>query len=326
MNDLQLLDTHGPAAQPLRPETLDRARAALLAEIGTAVALPSPTHPVRRRARRRWWAAAPVRRFAMLAAGVAALGLAAPLVLSPDEAQAVVLVEATAITFPLSPGAVPAGLGRPVFEKDENFQLAMYVGEGTDRISVVVPDDRHHWDVPGNARTVDVAGQAGRLFSDDQPEDRSVSLVWQERGGRWVGVTGRGSYADPARVEAFAESLQGRPQPVPLRLSLAPRGWFPSKYKSTKVVTYAPRHGDREHDTLDVILLDALSEDLAGDYGATEVSGATVHGLPAITGRIASGWVVEARTPEGQAYSVLAPGSFTREQLIQVAEGVRYAG
>ncbi len=104
---------------------------------------------------------------------------------------------------------------------------------------------------------------------------------------------------------------------------LAPKGWTATHYKADRTVTYRA-DGDADGPELTVSLLDAASTDLRRDYDARDVAAVRVHGRSAALGRFAGGWVVEARTPAGQAYSVLAPATFTREQVVQVANGVTY--
>lgn len=322
MNDLQLLDTHGPAAHPLRPAIRQNARATLLDEIRAASASSAEQPPRVPASRRRRWSATP-RRLALLAACAAGLALVSPSILGQQDAQAVVLVHSAAPSFPLAPRSVPSDLRQPQFDKDQNFVLARYDGAGSDSLTIVIPDDDEFWSIPDDARQVSVMGRPAHLFTDNADEP-TVKLVWRERDGDWVGVAGRGDYANAAKVEAFAASLQDRPQPVRLRLTMAPKDWSLDKYKSDRVATYAPEGGGNGRESLDVVVLDALSSDFAHSYGARDVTTELVNGREATTARTANGWVIEAQTAQGQPYSVLAPANFTREQLVEVAAGVRY--
>jgi hypothetical protein len=243
--------------------------------------------------------------------------------MEPQDAQAVVLVHSAAPSFPLTPRSVPSDLRAPKFDKDQNFVLAAYNGAGADSVLIIMPEEDEPWSIPDDATEVTVMGRPAHLF-DDNADEPTVKLVWRERDGDWVGVWGRGHYADRAKVRAFATSLQDRPQPVRLRLSIAPRGWSLDKYKSDRVATYAPDRGGNGRESLDVVVLDALSLDFAQSYGARDISTALVNGRRATMGRTGEFWVIEAQTAQGQAYSVLAPLNFTREQLIEVAGGVRY--
>lgn len=322
MNDLQLLDTHGPAAHPLRPAIRQNARATLLDEIRAASASSTEQPPQVPATRRRRWSATP-RRLALLAACAAGLALVSPSILGQQDAQAVVLVHSAAPSFPLTPRSVPSDLRQPQFDKDQNFVLARYDGAGSTSLTILMPDEDDAWSVPDDAQELVVLGRPARLFTENQGEP-TVSLVWRERDGDWMGVTGRGDYANAAKVEAFAASLQDRPQPVRLRLTIAPKGWSLDKYKSDRVATYAPEDGGNGRDSLDVVVLDALSPDFAHSYGARDITTELVNGRKATAGRTANGWVIEAQTAQGQPYSVLAPPNFTREQLVEVAAGVRY--
>ena len=322
MNDLQLLDTHGPAAHPLRPAVLQNARTALLDEIREASAPTTEQPPQVPDPGRRRWAATP-RRLALLAACAAGLALLSPSVVGPQDAQAVVLVHSAAPSFPLTPRSVPSDLRQPEFEKDQNFILARYDGAGADSVIILLPDEDDPWSVPDDAREATVMGRPAWLFHDNEHEP-TVSLVWRDRDGDWVGVTGRGHYADAAKVEAFAATLQDRPQPVRLRLTIAPKGWSLDKYKSDRVATYSPDRDGNGRESLDVVVLETLSSDFAHSYGARDISTALVNGRQATIGRTDEVWVIEAQTAQGQPYSVLAPLNFTREQLVEVAGGVLY--
>ncbi len=113
------------------------------------------------------------------------------------------------------------------------------------------------------------------------------------------------------------------PQQVGLILTLAPEGWEPHAYKADRIVSYRPESGD-DGEALSVSVIDAPSGDFSADYGASEVTSVRVQGHPATVGRIAEGWALEARTRDGQVFSVSAPASFTSEQVVEVAQGVRY--
>lgn len=311
MNVIALLDTHGPAPTP-GTAALDRARAALYAEIQADA---QPAVPVTRLRpaggfRRR------VIGLGLAAATVAGAAVLTPTLLGLGGNTAIALGPAQPLAFPLTPTSVPAGLGEPVFERDSDFWLAQYRGAGADRVSVIVPESLDHWQIPSSATTVDVDGQQGLLF---EQADGAVVVAWTEADGDVVGVSGRGEFADPARVEAFAESLTDRPQQVDLILSVAPSGWSATAYKQDRTVQYTGDDGSN----LTVTLVDELLAGLEG-YGATEVAQVEVSGRPASIGHTGDGWVLETRTAQGSPFSLLAPGSFTRAQVVEVAAGVRH--
>ncbi len=312
MNDLDLLRTHGPAPTHPSPGVMDRARASLQEELQRA-AVPAETVVAfrpRRHLRRR------VIGLGLAAATVAAAAVLAPSLLGMDSSGAIALGPVEPMTFPLTATSIPSGLGEPVFERDGTFTMAQYRGAGPDRLSVIVPESLDHWTIPDDAEHVHVQGQDGVLFTG---ADSAVIVAWTESDGDVVGVAGRGSFADPDRVEAFADSLTDRPQQVDLVLTVAPEGWTPTAYKEDKIVQFTGRDGE----SLGVVLLDELSPGLAG-YGATDVSTVEVSGRAATIGRGSEGWVLEGRTPDGTPFSLNAPASFTRDQVVEVADGVRH--
>ena len=137
-------------------------------------------------------------------------------------------------------------------------------------------------------------------------------------------MTGKGTYAEAGRVEAFAESLLERPQPVDLSLSVAPEGWSLTAYKEDRILMLSPDGGPTEND-LTVSLVDNPPEDFATAYGVDQVTTARVHDSDALVGKNDEGWILLAEVSTGQAYSVSAPETFTREQVVAVANGVTYA-
>lgn len=321
MNDLDLLDAHGPSAHPLHDHVLLRARTSLLDEIERSGS-GAPAEPPSPRTWGRPWLVV-----GLVAACAAAAAIVTPSLLQVDGAGAVALGDADPLTFPLTPTDVPSGLGRPVVEVDEGFVRARY-GSARDGLTVTTDvDSDEFWDVPDDATSVDVAGRDGRTYSGTALDATTivvptVSVVWEGQDGDWTRVSGSGLYADAARVESFAESLRSVPQPVRLALAVAPEGWTVDAYKDDRVVRLAPEAGtDAE---LTVSLVDDPAADLVTDYGARDVTRTLVHGADARVGRSTDGWVLVATTRAGQRFSVQAPDRFTREQVVEVADGVTY--
>ncbi len=309
-DEIELLRSLGPAATRLDPAAREQARTALLAGIaeerGARPLQPSrPLRPGRRGTGRRVLAAG------SLAAAVAAIALLAPSLLGRGETA---LARIDPLTFPVTPTSLPADLGDPVFELDPGFALARY-GNGGATLTVIAPDSMEHWTVPADAGHVALGARDALAFSTAA---HTFTLAWEEADGQVLGVTGRGPYADPSTVEEVARSLVERAQRVPLSLTLAPRGWQVSAYHSNRTVEYS---GDGRR--LTVSLLPRLSSDL-DDYGVTDVSKVQVNGEDALLGRQSDDWVLEGRTSDGQAFSLLAPSSLTREQVVDVASGVRH--
>lgn len=313
MNDLDLLRTHGPAPTTPTSAVLDRALSALRTEIERHPerAATVMTFRPRTRLRRRAFG------LGLAAATVAGAAVLAPSLLGVGGSGAIALGPVEPLSFPLTPSGIPSGLGDPVFDRDGNFWMAQYRGAGSDRVSVILPESLEHWTIPDSAKHVDVAGQDAVLFN---AADGAVVVAWAEPDGDVVGVSGRGVFADPSRVEAFAESLTERPQQVDLVLTVAPEGWTPTAYKEDRIVQFT---GDGD-ESMTVVLLDDLSPDLAG-YGATDVSSVEVSGRAAAIGRKdGEGWVLEAQTSDGTPFSLQAPVNFSKEQVVEVANGVKH--
>lgn len=316
MNDLDLLDRFGPKPTDLSAAALGAARARL----ETAMTRSTRVEPRSRH------------RLPLLAATAAAVvGLAiTPSLVGSD--QSVALAGVDPLVFPLTPTALPAGLGDAVFERDSGVMAARY-GSVLDGVSVVTDvEGEDFWSVPDDAPKVQVHGHPAavisRIVHDGTPASApAVTLVWQGDDHEWTGVTGSGRYADAGRVAAIAESLREEPQPVDLAVSVAPRGWSVTAYKEDRILTLAAPGGAGPNE-LTVALVDRPSANLSG-YGAQDVETLTINGAAARLGRQAAeagapAWILEAQTSSGQAFSLQAPAALTRDQVIQVAEGVTY--
>jgi hypothetical protein len=251
----------------------------------------------------------------LAAASLAGLAVLTPSLLGTMNAGAIALVPIRPLTFPVTPTRVPDGLGKPVFDRDINFTMAQYRGLGANAISILVPKSLDYWTIPADAGHVHIHGQDARLFTGP---DEAVVVAWTEPDGEVVGVSGRGRFADPDQVEAVADSITGRPQPVDLILTIAPKGWTPTAYKEDRTVQYSA-----DDQSLTVTVLDHMSPDLTG-YAAKGVATVEVSGHAARLGRTGGGWILEGRTPDGTAFSLQAPGTFTKRQTVAVADGVRH--
>lgn len=326
MNDMTLIKTHGPAASELRTEVRDRARAALLEEIDRAATLDGvrPTSAVRRPGR--------LAGLALVAASISGAALIVPSLAGLDGSAAIAIVPTEPLVFPFTPTELPGGLGDPVFERDSHFSAARY-GSALNGLTVLTNvEDESFWTIPADAPKVDVAGHQGAVLTGTAYDGTSrsaptVTVVWETDDHDWTAVRGSGIYADAGRVEAFAESLREEDQPVDLSLRLAPEGWSVAAYKEDRILTLSPNDEPGAND-LTVSLVDAPAEDLAA-YGAQDVSTMTINGQPAQLGRQGgvgeeNGWVLTGHTANGQAFALQTPDDLTREQVIEVAEGVTY--
>ncbi len=321
MNDLDLLDAHGPSAHPLHDHVLLRARTSLLDEIERSGS-GAPAEPPSPRTWGRPWLVV-----GLVAACAAAAAIVTPSLLQVDGAGAVALGDADPLTFPLTPTDVPSGLGRPVVEVDEGFVRARY-GSARDGLTVTTDvDSDEFWDVPDDATSVDVAGRDGRTYSGTALDATTivvptVSVVWEGQDGDWTRVSGSGLYADAARVESFAESLRSVPQPVRLALAVAPEGWTVDAYKDDRVVRLAPEAGT-------VARADGQPRRRPGRGPRDRLRGQGRDDGPRCTAPT-PGWGAAptdgswSRHAAGQRFSVQAPDRFTREQVVEVADGVTY--
>ena len=342
MNTVQLLRDAGPDAPPLTPAVRDAARAALLAEIDGA--RPRASRLPSRKASFRLGVAA----VTVAAAWAGALALTAP----GEPSESVTLVDFDTPTFPLSLDPEPAGM-RPGFSGDAgSADFAEYdSADGADRFTVGVDDEEFEWveeayanvDVVERA-SVDVDGAEGRLvrgIRDDYCDDgltvcervAFTELFWERRDDQWVAMTGEGRYSRTAELVALAESLVDRPQRATLTAELAPAGWSVEFYKMGRVLGLVNDSYEQETLTVhvplpeDVIPADRVATGLEAPAGP--VVPVTVHGRPAQLvptdhGPGMAGWFLQAQFEDGTTFTLQVPGSFTEEQVVQMAEQVTY--
>jgi hypothetical protein len=101
-------------------------------------------------------------------------------------------------------------------------------------------------------------------------------------------------------------------------------------YKDDRIVTLADPAGDPATDatarTLTAFLPQPPSDltDLPREVGATgDPVPVTVHDRPGSLLPTPEGWFLQAELPDGTVFVVQAPGDFTEQQVVEVAEGVR---
>jgi hypothetical protein len=338
MNELTALREAAPQPAPLSPAVRLAARAALMDEIagrGTALRVHRP-------ARRRLWLRAGVGVVAVAAAWATAVVVAAP---DPASAPAssVDLVAFAPPTFPFSLDPAPAGL-QPSYSADPGSYLhATWTAEGfEDSLGINVSPEEPDLEDPTDEQAVTVQGHDGRLATENvawgtdsggteiRPREILV-LEWAD--DQWVVLSGQGRFDDRAELLDVAQTLTATPVPVGLTVGLAPAGWSVYAYKDGTILTLA--NDDAPEQTLTVSLpgapipADQLLAQLMGPTGP--ISDVTVHGLPAQLvpvdtgytgpGRSA-GWYLQAQLPGGQTFVVQAPGAFTQQQVLDLAEQV----
>jgi len=335
MKDITLLRDAGPEAPEFGADVRSAARAALLAEIATRRA------PARRRLHR------PSRKTALrIGAGItaaAAAWAAAVVIAAPDPvgtpASTVHLVAFEPPTFPLSLDPVPAGWDVRFSADPGEVLHASYADPASDdglyvRVS---PEEPERYDVTSTT-DVTVDGRAGELVRGVDQRTPYLHLVWERKDDQWVQLQGYGTYDDAQRLVQAADHLVDRPQPVPLRVSLAPAGWSVQGYKDDRILTLA--NDDYEQQSLsvhvplpaEVIPAAQVRKSIARPIGPqVDVN---VNGRPAqlvqvegdllVDGHFLDGWYLQAQFADGTTFVLQAPGAFTQEQVLQLAASVTY--
>ncbi|GAA4925201.1 hypothetical protein [Actinoplanes utahensis] len=331
MNDIDLLNEHGPDASPLSEEAWRSARTKLASEI-------SPP------ARSRRWGLMP--RIAVIGlAGVAAV--AATVAVLPEKhpdrerpptvtAQGtkgspgpIRLVAATAPQYPFSlPGfdevSYTADPGGPVMGI-----FGPSLGEnGPNNTVVLVPLPEKPSGSSRGEREIDVDGRPGKIesFRDGQTgEIAAVQLNWERKPGQWVTIVGNGTRATEDEVLRLARSVVDEPRRLNFKvtLGLAPDGWvlggFKGDDKAVSIISYQDPGTDRE---LHVVWYGTPPED-AGWEGLEAESRVTVNKRPAKLIRTTQNWIVVGSLPDGASYQLMAPRDFTTKQVVDLAGSIR---
>jgi hypothetical protein len=349
MNDVTLLREAGPTAPPLSSAARSAARVALLDEIERS-----------RTVRGRVSARLPRRRTALrIAAGVSVTAVAwtaAVVIAAPDELGpppgSVTLVDFETPTFPLSLDPVPEGL-RPAFDgsAEGSFAADYRDAAGQNGFTLVVHDeepDVDEYDAHLETEEVEeirVAGVEGFLVRGrhDVPCEDGLSicgsrsftqLAWEHGEDVWLRLEGDGRYRSVERLLEVADSVVDRPQPATLRMGLAPAGWSVEFFKMGRVLSLVNDAYEQQTLTVhiplpeDVGSPEELLDQLMGPIGP--VIPVTVHGRPALLVRVDTsyldeeGWYLQAQFEDGTVFVVQAPGAFTQEQVVEMAEQVTY--
>ena len=305
------------------------------------VTLADPVELVVRRGRR-IRRARQVRRTApaLLAAAAVVAGVA---VLQDRDARTapgpVELVGYDMPAFPLGFAELPAGLTGPSLSLDPSFER---VGPGSAHAGWGDPADEGtglgltvREDEPsGNGEEVgevEVGGEDATVYrtpvAGAGPE---YSVVWERSEDQWVVVSGSGRFATEEAVVDLAEQVVDRPTAPELEVTLAPQCWVVVAYKDDRILTLADPAGDPATEatarTLTVHLPGSASDpaDLPAEVGATggRMEEVTVQGRPAQLLPTAGGWYLQGQLPDGTTFVLQAPGDFTPEQVVEVAEGV----
>ena len=351
MNTVQLLREAGPEGPALSIETRNAARAALLAEIEGARPRASrmPTRKVR-------WRLG-VGAVAVAASWAAAVGIAAPDELGPMP-DSVELVAFEPPTFPLSLEPVPAGWDVTFSADPGGIRHAAYGdavlkssggASGNGLYIRVSPEEPEQYDVTGT-EDVTVGGQDAELVRGDLVmcggtgtecvEERIpyLHLVWERQDDQWVQLQGYGTHDDADRLVEAAEELVDEAERVPLQVSVAPAGWSVEGFKDDRILSLVDdgheQHSLSVHIPLpgEVVPAAQVRESVMGPIGPQ--LDVTVNDRPAqlvrvdramvIDGDRVEGWFLQAQFEDGTTFVVQAPGSFTQDQVLQLAETVVY--
>ncbi|WP_406036716.1 hypothetical protein OG799_19965 [Micromonospora sp. NBC_00898] len=317
MNEITALRAYGPDAPPATAQALAAARARLVAECAGDPVRPGVigSRPTARR-RTLLVAAAAV----VVAAGAGALVL-------PDNRPATAppgslsLVAVRIPEFPLTLRPRPAGLAAPRFSLDDGGFLAVYLArDGVSDVYLQVTD-RPQTSHVGPVRPVTVAGRPGELeVSAEGSGVRSAAVSWERSPGQWVTVVGIGTRASAEAVTAIAATVVDQPQPVPLRVRLAPAGWTVAAFKDDQILTL---RGATPDEILSVQVVANPEPDLRHQVmGAREERRVTVGGRDATLIRADDMWFLQAEVPDGAVVNIQAPLVLTVEQVVSIAEQV----
>ncbi|MGW9195746.1 hypothetical protein [Micromonospora chersina] len=311
MNEIALLRAYGPEAPPPSPLVLEAARSRLVAE------LSAPAH---RRS------VVPARRRTLLVAAAAVLlaGAGTHVLMRPEPSATrgrITLAAAAIPEFPLALRPRPADLAAPSFSYGPGQFLAVYLArDGLSDVYLSVHDRRP---APGLGvpRPVTVAGHPGVLYDVRLPDNpHTVELVWERAPGQWVSLVGNGTRADPEAVLSLAAALVNQPQPVPLRVRLAPEGWKLAFFKDGTILTL---QGDERDETLSVQVVDRLEPDLMHTVtGAQQQRWVSVGGRDAHLIRTTDGWFLQFQAPGGAVVNLQAPRRLDADQVVAIAEQV----
>ncbi|GIE81481.1 hypothetical protein Aph02nite_74310 [Actinoplanes philippinensis] len=344
MNDLELLDRHGPDAPPVSDVTLAAARARLLSGMDSTAPAPRSRPALFRRG--------PMLAGLGLAAAVAVAAVAvprpdarpdgrpdarpdaaptaAPAITSsgpssgaPPATSGIRLVAATAPGFPYT---IP-GLGDATFTADPGGPIiAVYLAD--DRSDVYLSTATEAPGFGGEPVDVEIDGRPGRLLPFDGTSDDGrppLTLVWEHRDGVWLSLTGHRRYGTPEALVKLAGKVQDKPQRLRFEVTvgLIPDGWELAAFKDESILMYRdpadPQTGFQVQWTPGSRPLFRAAE----VDGLEKASKVTVQGRPADLFRCRDFWMVQARLADRSIVRVMTPRTFTADQAVQLAESVR---
>ncbi|MGR6316797.1 hypothetical protein Q2K19_09020 [Micromonospora soli] len=347
MNEVKLLETHGPNGPDLSDEALHAARTRLLAEISAAAtAVPYST---RSALLSRLGAVRPGRRqllarLALAGAGLAAVAATAVAVMpeasqqhatrppvtadGPPRTRPAVpaRIKLVAVTAPEFPYALPS-LGKPTFTADPGGPImAVYLApDGSD---VVLTSGTGNEGQPMRGeRDISVDGRPGRIISisDVSGAAASVQLTWERRPDEWVMIVGNGRHASVEAVLQLARQVVDQPQRLAFKVAvgLVPDGWKLGGFKDGgSIISYR----DPANPDLDLHVQWTPKPDTAPDSrieGFETARTVTVNKRPARLVQATQFWRLTAPLSDGSGFTLMTPRSFTPDQVLAVANSIR---
>ncbi|RBY88682.1 hypothetical protein [Blastococcus sp. TF02A-26] len=352
MNEITLLRQAGPEGPDLTPDVRSAARAALLDEI--AASRPRRRLPVPRRRT--------AFRIGAAVVGVAAAWTTAALVAGPDGGApggrvgepsppavdpGVALVDFAMPAAPLALPTAPPGTTGPALGASGNGDTSSsYAGiadpqEGvfitvgtTPPPPIAVPEGAD----PLEEQTLTIGGRQARMvvMNPEYDDARTVYVDWERSPGQWVSLMGTGRFADGRELAALAEQLVEDARAVPVQVDLAPAGYTLDFVKAGgRIVRLADdsdpamSRGLTVSVPLPAEVLPIEQAPVVVAHGAGPAEQVTVQGQGAElvrldSGRGYTGWYLQARFPDGTAFTVEVDGDLTSQQVVQIADRVTH--
>jgi hypothetical protein len=273
-------------------------------------------------------------------AGVAALTAVSLGVVATTSSQGgsepIRLVAYSLPALPVSLNPVPDGLDAS-FDYDMKRLIAFYIDAADDAaqadpaLSLRALDEAAEDDEATSEAEVYVQGQPGQLYLRDLPgeADDVATVIWENKPGTWVALTGRGQFSTKAAILAQAKNVTNEPLPLNMRLEFAPSGWELIGYKVVRPggAVLAMSDGevsDADARRLTVALYTApyvglVPEQMEDPGPVTQVD------IKGRTGELmegARGWFLQVPLDGSTYITMQAPKDLTRKQVIQMASGV----
>jgi hypothetical protein len=253
--------------------------------------------------------------------------------------DSVTLVDFDMPAFPLTLPTPPPGAAGPVFGGSGAGGASMAYTSTEDPLEFVTihvgsapPPPGGSVSFPGSAaEDVTIDGSPAVIVAPSEAHDEAVaSLDWERAPGQWVTIMAQGHYAQRDLLTTIASALVDNPQAMPVQLHLAPAGYSLDFFKNNGQVVRLGDDADPERGL--TVRLPFPGEQLpdvpvatAGPVEEVAVQGRTAQLVRTdYGGGGAQGWFLQGQFPDGTAFVVEAPGTLTREQVVQIADQVTH--